>query len=660
MIKTKTRHRKDDGREYTVEEFLNLCKTDPTAYASPAERLLTAIGEPEVVDTSTDPRLGLIFSNRIIRRYPAFKEFYGVEDVIERIVGYLRHSSQGLEERKQILYFLGPVGGGKSSLAERLKALMEQVPFYALKAKAHKVVLEDGEEEEFPDTVSPIFENPLGLFKAEEDGDWLESEYGIPRRYLKTFLSPWAAKRAAEFEELYGDDWLDGFRVVKMYPSVLHRRGIAQTVPGDENNQDISSLVGKVDIRMIERYKQDDPDAYNFSGALCYGNRGILDFVEMFKAPIKVLNPLLTATQEGSYHGTENGGAVPFDGIIIAHSNESEWESFQGNKRNEAFLDRVYVVKVPYCLRATEEEQIYQKLLRDSGLAAAPCAPKTVRMLAEFIVLTRLKEPENSTLGSKMRTYDGENLKDTDPKAKSLQDYKDVAGINEGMTGLSTRFAFKIVSKVFNRDQTEIGANPVYLLAVLNEELPHEAKGEVLTKYQAHIKQYLFAPYLQFIRKEMQSAYMESYAEYGQNRFDRYIMCADQWIQGREFRDPDTGLPTDRESLNRECEKIEKPAGIANPKDFRNEVVNYVLRYRANNGGKSPVWTAYEKLRIVIEAAIFSNFDDILPVISFGPKKDEKDRKTHEGFVARMVEKGYTERMVRILVEWYKQANKSA
>src|SRR5690606_35667855 len=178
-------------------------------------------------------------------------------------------------------------------------------------------------------------------------------------------------------------------------------------------------------------------------------------------------HPLLTATQEGNYNGTEGMGAIPFEGTVLAHSNEAEWQAFRNNKNNEAFLDRVYIVKVPYCIRVTEEIKIYDKLLFNSSLSKAPCAPDTLKMLAQFIVLSRLKEPDNSTMYTKVHFYDGEKLKDPDPKAKSIQEYRDAAGLNEGMDGLSTRFAFKILSKVFNFDATEFAANPVHLLYVL-------------------------------------------------------------------------------------------------------------------------------------------------------------------------------------------------
>src|SRR5438477_12262844 len=216
-------------------------------------------------------------------------------------------------------------------------------------------------------------------------------------------MSPWAVKRLNEF----GGD-ISKFSVVRSMPSRLRQICISKTEPVDENNQDISSLVGKVDIRKLEFFGQNDPDAYSYSGGLNLTTQGLLEFVEMFKAPIKILHPLLTATQEGNYVGTESVGAIPYQAEVLAHSNEAEWQTFKNNKNNEAFIDRVCVVKVPYCLRSNEESEIYKKLLQSSDLSKAPCAPATLDMLSQFCVLSRLKEHENSNLFSKMRVYNGE------------------------------------------------------------------------------------------------------------------------------------------------------------------------------------------------------------------------------------------------------------
>ena len=195
--------------EMSFAEYLQLCAEDRSAYASAAERMLKAIGEPERIDTSRDTRMARVFLNRTIRVYPAFADFHGMEETVERIVGFFRHAAQGLEERKQILYLLGPVGGGKSSLGERLKLLMEREPIYVLRA---------GKQ------MSPVFESPLGLFDPDKFGPTLEERYGIPKRVLTGIASPWALKRLEEFD---GD--MSQFRVVKLHPTRLRQIGIAKT-----------------------------------------------------------------------------------------------------------------------------------------------------------------------------------------------------------------------------------------------------------------------------------------------------------------------------------------------------------------------------------------------------------------------------------------------
>ncbi len=626
--------------EMGLEDFLHYCKSDRMAYASAHECVLEAIGKPRLVNTADDARLSRIFQNRVIQSWDAFADFHGMEETLMSLYAYFLHAAQGLEERKQVLYLLGPVGGGKSSLAEKIKSLCEQFPIYTLK-------------DSVSGKVSPLLESPLGLFPRDKFGAKMEDRYGIPRRALTGIASPWALKRLKEFK---GD--LSKFQVVRVMPSVLNQIGIVKTEPGDENTQDISSLVGKVDLRMLEQFAQDDPDAYSYSGALCLGSARCVEFVEMFKAPLKVLNPILTATQEGNFKGTEALPALPFTGFIMAHSNEAEWLKFRNNKDNEAFIDRVYLVKVPYCLRVDEEVRIYDKMLKASTLSEAPCAPQTLRTLAEFSVLSRLAVPDNSSVFSKLRSYNGETLKDVDPRSKSVKEYRDDAGMQEGFSGLSTRWAFKTISAAFNRDPSEIAADPVNLLVVLEDRLAKEdLQEEFKRRLRGHIKEWIVPRFAEFLEKELQMSYLDAYGEYGQNLFDRYVTYADKWLLDEDWRDPDTGMQYSRDALNTELEKIEKPAGISNPKDFRNEVVNFVLRARAH--GKNPHWTSYEKLRVVIEKRMFSKTEDILPVISFEAKGSQEMEERHKSFVNRMAARGYTEKQVRRLVDWYMHFKKS-
>jgi len=201
----------------------------------------------------------------------------------------------------------------------------------------------------------------------------------------------------------------------------------------------------------------------------------------------------------------------------------------------------------------------------------------------------------------------------------------------------------------------------VHLMYVLEQQIEQEQyPPEVEEKYLRYIKEFLSPRYAEFIGKEIQTSYLESYSEYGQNIFDRYVVYADFWIQDQEYRDPNTGEMLDRSALNDELEKIEKPAGISNPKDFRNEVVNFVLRARARADGHNPLWTSYEKLRAVIEKKMFSNTEELLPVISFNTKSSADEQKKHQDFVNRMISKGYTEKQVRLLCEWYLRVRKSS
>lgn len=632
----------------SLDEYLQLCRTDRLAFATAAERMVAAIGEAEVIDTSTDPRLSRIHSNKKIRSYRGFEDFFGAEEAIERLVAYFRHAANGLEESKQILYLKGPVGGGKSSLVERLKALMEKHPIY---------VLFDPSEKDPEMQTSPVFESPLGLFdKNDPDQMAFLTDVGIPRTHIgQTVLSGWAQKKLEEF----GGD-ITKFSVVKLWPNKDRQIAVMKVEPGDENNQDVSVLIGKTDLRKLEKYPQSHPYSYAYSGGLNRTNQGLMDFAEMFKANIKTLNPLLMATQEHNYNGTESIPAMPFTGIICAHSNESEWFAFKNNKTNEAFLDRVYIVDVPYCLRVDEEVKIYEKMLAGSNLSKAPTAPGTLKMLAQWMILTRLKTPENSTPYAKLRVYNGENVKDTMPNAKPLEEYKDAAGVDEGMSGMSTRFAFKVLSAVYDLRPEEFQANPIDLMYVIEEAIKKEAlPAETHERYLDFIKSHLHPKYFEFLEKELRTAYLESYSAFGQNMFERYVLFAEAWLDDAPTRDPETHQMLDRDRLNSKLEEIEKAAGITNAKDFRNEIVHYVLRHKAKNEGKSPRWDQYEKIKTVIEKRMFSATEQIMPVIAFGPKQDAETEKKHEGFVQRMIEKGYTENQVKILVSWFTNNRKN-
>ena len=443
------------------------------------------------------------------------------------------------------------------------------------------------------------------------------------------------------------------------------RSAIAKTEPGDENNQDISSLVGKVDIRKLETYAQDDPDAYSYSGGLCLANQGLLEFVEMFKAPIKVLHPLLTATQEGNFKGTEGFGAIPFDGIVLAHSQRvASGRPSATTRTTRPSSTGSTSSRCRTACACSEEVKIYEKLLRNSSLAEAMCAPGTLKMMAQFAVLTRLKEPENSSLFSKMQVYDGENLKDTDPKAKSYQEYRDYAGVDEGMSGVSTRFAFKILSQGLqlrlDRSRRQSGAPDVRARAADRARaVPAGNRAEVPV---ASSRTYLAPRYAEFIGKEIQTAYLESV--FASTARTSSIATSPTPTSG--FRTRSTAITDTGESLrprgaerrageDREAGGHQQPEGL--PQRDRQLRAARARQQRRQEPG-------VDQLR---EAARGDREEDVLEhrgaaagdLLQRQGERPKRQRK-HEDFVNRMVAKGYTPKQVRLLCEWYLRVRKSS
>jgi serine protein kinase len=635
----------------TMTDFLLACRDNPGHYATAAERLLKAIGEPRIVHTENDGRMSRVFQNRTIKVFDAFSDFYGIEDSVESVYNFLKSAAQGLEEQRQILYFLGPVGSAKSSLAEKLKDLMEKEPIYVLCVPKVK----DGQSVPGSYVMSPIYESPLGLFPKGEAAA-LEEAYGIPARYFTGFCSPWATKRLAEFD---GD--VTQFMVAKIYPSRIREIGIAKTEPGDDNNQDISSLVGKSDVRQLEEFAVDDPDAYSYSGALCKASQGLMEFVEMFKAPIKTLHPLLTATQERNFLGTESIGAMPFNGIIVAHSNEAEWDKFSKDKRNEAFLDRVKIIRVKYNLRLTEERLIYKKLLDGSALTDLPVAPHSLELLSRLVVTSRLTPSNKVKPRFKALIYDGDSVRDELPNASTLYELQEEAGANEGMTGISTRTAFKIISQAANTGE-EIAIDPIEIMEMARTELIHVLGPDGAKPHLTFLKEESEGWLRTKIHAEIREALLEDFNAYGQTVFERYIEMADVWLNPEVggYKDPDTGTMVNKEALDKRLKEIETPAGIQNNKDFRSEINGYVLRYRAGHENRMPDWKEFQKMKKVIEATINKSTSDLLPIIKFGPKRSAEEEGKHQNFVERMMKRGYTKRQVQRIVTWHEQAKAAA
>lgn len=613
----------------TLDEYLEELKGNASVAYGAHERLLKAIGEPTYIyPRAEDDRLSRLYSDKkVLRTWKCFEHLHGMETVLEQVVDFIKNASLGLEEAKQILYLLGPVGGGKSTIATTLAKLMEQEPMYWL---------ED----------SPIYESPLSLLTQEE-----VMELGLSPHLVPTCVSQCLLSRIGNVMDA------KNLVVCKAKPSVALERGIVKTPPSDENNQDVSMLVGKTDISKLAEFTQADPESYSYTGAFGKGNNGLVDFVEMFKAPIKSLHPCLTATQENDYAPTAPIGKLPFNGIILAHSNESEWQKFKENKDNEAFLDRVNIVKVPYCLRYDDEIKIYKQQLQHTALADAPCAPEVFEILAKSAISTRLTASDTDPMKSKIAVYNGEDLKDTDPNAKSYEYYKDNASKEEGFRGLSTRDAFLILNKAFGYDPRNPEVIAPQLLKVMKDYIKEQDKLTD-TEYDSYVRyesEYTVPDLVHHYDNVIQKAFFSSYNDYGQNKFDNYVLYADHWVQDKDYMDPDTGNIWDRDALNNHLSDLEKAVGIANPKDFRQEIVSYCLRYQAKHNGNNPKWTSYHKIKEVIQKSMMANAEMLIPVISFDTPKDNKTKKQHKEFLENMKKKGYSENATKTIVQWWQQ-----
>lgn len=647
-------YKEKEPETLSFSEYLERCKDDKMAYANWAERLLDAIGEPEIIDThKKSASMGRVFSGKKVAKYPTFSDFYGMEDTIQEIVNHIKGAAAGTEFRKQVLYLLGPVGGGKSSLGDHIKTLMEENPIYVLKAK---------KSGNYPQ-ISPIHESPLGLFDTEARRKMVEEKFGIPQSYMRTGMSPWATKRLKEA----GGNIDEAFEVVKIWPDAKNKVAVAKVEPGDDNNQDITTLTGKLNINMLgeEDIEQSDTDAYSYSGGLSVANQGVMEFVEMFKAPLKVLNPLLEATQSGHYNTTEGNASVPFSGLILAHSNQTEWDAFASDRKNEAILDRINIIKVPYTLRMSQEAKIYKKMIKESALSELPIAPQTIELLSQFSAMSRIKHDSEGVLDKYQpdvvaKVKDGkivEGAKSSVPQIKELQA---AAPQDEGMDGISTRFAFKVLSRTFNCRANEgyYEADPVLMMETLQKSI--EQDGTISPgnkeKYEGFISNYLMPSYAEEITREITMAYTGANDNMCQNMFDRYINMASAWLDDESFDDRETsGSLLDKEALDKKLSEYEIPAGIANTKDFRDQVTRYVLKQQ--NKGNDVRWDSYEKMATVIRENLARKMGDALPHIKFeAVRNDEESIKAHQSFVDNMKEKGYTMTMIKRAVNVYERS----
>lgn len=624
----------------TLEAYLDAWKSDKQISANTAGRIMNAIGEPEVFDTSKDERFGRIFSNRTIKRYAAFSGALGLEDTVSTIVNYFAYAALGAQQKRKILYFYGPPGSGKTEqIVEPLKRLAEKEPMFVLAVKEG-----DGY------VLSPFLESPLGLFDKEMDGALLEKEYKIPRTALEAPMSRWANGWLEKFK---GD--VSQFFVVPVMPSMVTRTGIAQIVPGSPEHPDLSALIG------VAGSARDFSD-YNPVGALNRTTQGIAEFFEMFKAHHGMLTPLLAAPQDRKYAGAGGIGELPYQGIMIAHSNEEEWKTFRDEKVSPALLDRIFDIPVPYCLRATEVAEIYRRHLSASGYKDIPCPENTLEIAAMFAVMTRM----DYTNDGHIELYNGHRKGTSINADKRADDARREERGREGMAGISERLMLTLLPQIADSNTDGPALDPVLVLSALR---PIADEGTVETYLQAQypddgdhddhgvediVENHMVLAVYGVVESLVKRAYTKDIDAYVRAQADLYVLCADAWVEGQDVKDPESDTIWNREEIERKLSKFE--IGVSNPKDFRFAIAKAALRHSSKPENVDvPVWKSFdEETWKTLYANIVPKRAQMLEVVRF-KSRDAKDPETkkHEEFLKRFCALGCTPQQVRRMVDFY-------
>ena len=602
--------------EGTFLDYLELVQENPDIVMSSHKRLYKALVESGVNKMlDSDPRKRKIFDGDNVRIYDYFKdEFFGNERVIEKVMRFLKSASLKGEESRQVLLLMGPVGAGKSALTEHIKRSLNGLPYYHLAGDPQR-----GEPLQLvPRSLREDFNKKL---KVNIEGD----------------ISPVA--RHILLEDYKGE--YENFPVVETTFSQRGRRGIASVPPMDANSQDASVLIGSIDISKIDQFAEDDPRALSLNGAFNVGNRGMVELVEVFKNEIEFLHTIITATQEKRVPSPGKSDMIYFDGVILAHCNEAEWNRFQSEHTNEAILDRVVKIDVPYCLELDQEVKIYEKML---GLSDFDChiAPHTLRVAAMFSIMSRLKDSGKCDLLTKMKIYNGEEVIEKGRvKRVDIKDLREEAP-REGMSGISTRFITKALDSALTDSDKEM-ITPVSVIesltAMIKEQIVDaDFRGRCLEIIQQTVRE----EYLKILENEIAKAFVSAYEEQAQSLFDSYLDNAEAYTTRQKLKDRIT--KEEREPDERYMASIEEQIGITgSAKDgFRGDVTAYMFAQMRR--GSKVNYTSYEPLKEAIESYLITSVKDMARIVTKTKTRDDEQQKKYGEMVQTMIDEyGYNE-----------------
>lgn len=613
--------------EGTFLDYLDVVKKNPEIAKLAHKRMYDIIMQKgfEILKPEENQRIRKIYGNELIKRYEFFKnDFYGIDKVLMKIVNYLYSASMKGEESRQVLYLVGPVGAGKSSLVEAVKKALESAdPIYVLKG-------------------CPMNEEPLHL---------------VPKHLRKRFqemlgveiegdLCPVCKYRLInEYKGQY-----ENFPVSTTTFSIRSRKGVGVVPPVDPNNQDTSILTGSVDISKMDIYSEDDPRVFSLNGAFNVGNRGMVEFIEVFKNDVEYLHTIITATQEKSIPSPGKGSMIYFDGIIIAHSNEAEWNRFKSDHTNEAILDRIVKIEVPYCLEQNEEVKIYEKILKKSNFKAH-IAPHTIEVAAMFAVLSRLKPSNKVDPITKLKIYNGEEIVEKGTtKRIDIMELREEAGLNEGMEGISTRFIVKAIDNAISNAECDC-INPLSIMeSIIKSVKDLDVADDIKKKYMGFIQDTIRKEYNKILEKEVTKAFIHSFREQAESLFENYLDNAEAFVNKARLKDKSTGeeLQPDEQFMR----SIEEQIGVSESscKGFRSDVTSYMF-YVVRNGGKID-YQSYEPLKEAIEKKLTNSVKELSRIVTKSRVRDKDQDEKYSAMVEQMKENGYCPHCCDIILKY--------
>ncbi|MGD6834877.1 PrkA family serine protein kinase [Sutcliffiella halmapala] len=605
------KYREEEQRlkwEGTFGEYLEIIKREPWVAQSAHSRVYNMIKDAGVEEVNGQ------------RKYNFFSSaLFGLEEALERLVEeYFHPAAKRLDVRKRILLLMGPVSGGKSTLVTILKRGLEQ---YSHTERGAIFAIKG----------CPMHEDPLHLIPHHLRDDFYQ-EYGIR---IEGNLSPLNMMR---LEKEYGGR-IEDVLVERIFLSENQRVGIGTFSPSDPKSQDIADLTGSIDFSTIAEFgSESDPRAYRFDGELNKANRGMMEFQEMLKCDEKFLWHLLSLTQEGNFKAGRFA-LISADELIVAHTNETEYRSFIANKKNEALHSRIIVMPVPYNLRLSEEERIYEKMINESDVANVHIAPHTLRVAAMFTILTRLKEAKRGDIDlvKKMRLYDGESVEGFN--SVDIQELKKEYG-DEGMSGIDPRYVINRISSTIIRKEVP-SINALDVLRSLKEGLDQHASisNEDRERFLNFIS-VARKEYDNIAKKEVQKAFVYSYEESAKTLMDNYLDNVEAFCNKAKLRDQLTGeeMSADEKLMR----SIEEQIGISEnaKKAFREEILIRISAYARK--GKRFDYNSHERLREAIQKKLFADLKDVVKITTSSKTPDETQLKKINEVVARLVdEHGY-------------------